>query len=266
MDQTFQVFAEAGKSAELGQVGDSAFDQLSFADILNLLEPGIGLQLAHGETDTLAFLIDCDDLDFDLLTNLEHFPGMINALPGEFREVHQAISAVNVDKSTEISQAGHPSSADIAYAQLIQQTLLERLTGLLQGGAFGEDQPAAFPVNLDDAHNKVFTDQRSPTLFGRTATRIKTAQHANLRTRNKTTQLTHRHQQPALIKADHLAFIGLTRLKQLFSTLPILLFQRTGIGQQNTAALVFRVNDINLDFSADGKFLAYVIRDVFQFP
>ena len=83
--QPFQVLIQSGKSPELGQMRDRAFDQLSFFQCLHVLDPGVFLKLADRKTNPLPFAIDTDDLDLDLLSNREHFPGMFNPVPGNFR-------------------------------------------------------------------------------------------------------------------------------------------------------------------------------------
>ena len=95
-----------------------------------------------------------DDLDFDFLADLEHFAGMIDAFPGDLGEVHQAISAADVDESAKFSQAGNTPGADIAFVQVVDDAFLEGFAGFGGSLAFGEDQAAAFAVHFDDAERQ----------------------------------------------------------------------------------------------------------------
>ncbi len=133
MDQTFQIIIQAGKRAELGQMGDRTLDQLAFFQLASFEQPGIRKQLTDRQANALAFLIDRNHLYLDLLAYLQRFVRMLDAFPTDLRQVNQAISAVNIDKSTKISQAGHTTGANIAILKLIQQTILNGLAGFLQG-------------------------------------------------------------------------------------------------------------------------------------
>jgi hypothetical protein len=55
-------------------------------------------------------------------------------------------------KAPKISQRGDTAGADFADLQLIDHAFLEGLAGFGGGGALGEDQAAAFAVNINH-HN-----------------------------------------------------------------------------------------------------------------
>ena len=81
VDQTFDVFREPGKSAELGEAGDGAFHELTDTIVGSPVIPWVRLQLADGKTDTLLLVIDVDDFYLYFLPNLEDFARMLNAVP-----------------------------------------------------------------------------------------------------------------------------------------------------------------------------------------
>jgi hypothetical protein len=53
------------------------------------------------------FFVNADDFDFHFLPDFQYVAGMADLVPGDFRHMHQAVSAVDVHKRAKISQAGH---------------------------------------------------------------------------------------------------------------------------------------------------------------
>src|SRR4030067_820753 len=101
MDQALHLFTQTGKSTKLGQVGYRPLHQLPLPDMFRLFDPGVLLELANGQANALALAIDSDDLYLDFLSHAQHFLGMFNPLPGDLREVHQAICSINIDEGAK---------------------------------------------------------------------------------------------------------------------------------------------------------------------
>ena len=121
VDQTFEItLTQFGKSAKFGQVCDGTFDELTFFEIFDLDQPGIFLKLADGQTNALAFLIEANDFDFNFLTDLEHIFRMLDAFPRNLGKVNESVCAVDIDESTEISQAGNTPFTHSTHSQFIQ--------------------------------------------------------------------------------------------------------------------------------------------------
>ncbi len=131
MDQPFEFFVQLCKCPKLGKVGDGAFHQLAFLKMLHLQNPWVGLQLANGQANALALLVNGDHLDLDFLSHFKHLAGMVNTLPADFRQVYQSIRAIDIDKRPKICQRGDPSGFHVALLQLIQQAVFDGLACFL---------------------------------------------------------------------------------------------------------------------------------------
>ena len=68
--------------------------------------------------------VDLLDLDFDLLADLQHFAGVVDAVPAHLADVDQAIDAAQIDERAEIVQLADGAFADLARRQLGEQLRL----------------------------------------------------------------------------------------------------------------------------------------------
>ncbi len=251
VNQAFEHVIQAGERAELGQAGNGALDQLADLVLLNVLGPGVALQLAQGEADALLLFVDADDLDLDFLPHLEHFGGVLDALPGNLGEVHQAVRAVDVDKSAEISQAGDAAGANFALGQLFDDALFDRLAGLVGGGPLGEDQAAALAVNFDHADIQLFADHLAPALLRGISGHGSPAREAHLRSRHEAAQSADRNDQSTFVVANDFAVDRFFGRHQLFGFFPAFLLQRARVGQDQIAVGILGVHNVDRDFHAD---------------
>ena len=240
VDQTFQVLTDARKGAEFGQMGDRSLDQDAFSEVLNPLNPRVVLQLADGQANPFAVTVDADDLHFNFLTDFKDLVRVTDTIPGDLGKMDQTVGPFNVDERSEICQAGHSPGAYIALIQFLQQAIFQRFTGLLDRQPFGEDQPASFPINLNDAHHDRFINHPSPALLRGIAAGRHAAQQADLGCRHETTQLSDRDDQPALVIADDRALNDLFHIQHLSNELPVLFFFRPDIGKHNISIIVLR--------------------------
>ena len=116
------------------------------------------------------------------------------------------------------------------------------------GGALGEDQAAAFAVHLDHAHRDRLADHFLPALFRRLASGLAAANGADLRGRHEPAQAFHAGDQAAFVEPDDLAFDDLIARQQLLDVIPGNLFLGTLERKDNIAILIFRVDNIHVDF------------------
>src|SRR5512135_172591 len=65
----------------------------------------------------------------------------------------------------KIGDAGHSARADIAFFQLGQETFFLTLAHFARGGAFGEDEPIAFAIQLDNLEAQFLSDQYAQVGF-----------------------------------------------------------------------------------------------------
>ena len=80
------------------------------------------------------------------------------ALPGELREVDEAVGAADVHEDAEVADAGDAAGTDVAFLQLQEEALLLGGALLLHGGALREDGAVAAAVELDDLQGDVLAD------------------------------------------------------------------------------------------------------------
>ena len=95
MHQAIHAILEFNESAEGGDLGDLALDDL--ADVVGGGDgsPRIGLGLLEAEADALVGGIDLEDDGLDGLALLQHFGGVVDlARPGHIRDVDHAVDAL----------------------------------------------------------------------------------------------------------------------------------------------------------------------------
>ncbi len=131
MDKSFKVIIDLGECAKLGQAGDLAFYQLADLVLCYIIIPRIVLELSQGESDAFAFSVDADDFYLYFLPDLQHLFGVVDMVPGNFREMHQAVGAVDIHKCTEISQAGDPARVYHALFQIFKQSRFKSFSRFL---------------------------------------------------------------------------------------------------------------------------------------
>ncbi len=93
---------------------NGSFHQLTFFEIFDLDQPGILQELAYGQTNAFAFLIQADNLDLNFFPNFENIFRVLNAFPRDLGKMDQPISAIDVDESTKVCQAGNATLAHCA--------------------------------------------------------------------------------------------------------------------------------------------------------
>src|ERR671912_686642 len=74
---------------------------------------------------------------------------MPDPAPGKLGEVNQSIGPADVDEGAEIADRGDSTLADLALAQLIDQSLLHYVSPLLHRLALGEDESVPVAIDLD---------------------------------------------------------------------------------------------------------------------
>src|SRR6266545_2927545 len=84
--------------------------------LLALDEALVGL--LERQRDPPALQVDVEHLDHHLLADLDHFRGMVDVLPGQLRDVHQAVDAAEVHERPEVDDRGDHALADLALLEL----------------------------------------------------------------------------------------------------------------------------------------------------
>src|SRR5579862_523933 len=161
MDQPLDPRLQFDEGAVVGNVGDAALE-LGAGRIFELdALPGVGFELLHAQGNALRLRVEADHLDLDVLTDIERLGGMIDAPPGDVRDVQQAVDPAQIDKGAVIGDVLDDAVEDLALLEAGDQ--FEALLGaaLLENGAARYDDVAARAVHLEDLEGLRRTQQRS---------------------------------------------------------------------------------------------------------
>src|SRR5699024_2716221 len=104
--QALDAVLDAHEGTEGHQLGDLARHDL--ADGVGAGEglPRVFLGGLQRQRHALAVEVDIEHLDGDLLAHLDDLVGVVDVLPGQFGDVHQAVHATEVDEGTEVHDGG----------------------------------------------------------------------------------------------------------------------------------------------------------------
>src|SRR5581483_2445188 len=265
VDQAFDVALEAGERTELRQARDHTFDELANAEFFDARLPRIIGQCAERKADAFLFLVNVDDFDFDFLTHLQNFTGMLNAIPRKFGEMNQAIRAVDVDECAKIRKTCNAACVHFADFEFINHTLFERLAGFGRGGALGKNQAAAFTVHFHDADGDWLSDHFLPALFRRVARGLRAANGADLRRGHEAAQSADHHDQAAFIETDDLAVVDAVLFQHLLHVFPGKLFLGAAERKDHVPIFILGVYNINRDFLSNFERLALLGGKLIQF-
>ena len=160
VDQALDAVFDADERTERNQLGDLTRDNL--ADLVGAGEglPRVFLRRLERQGDTLAVHVDVEDLDGDFLANLDDLGGVVDVLPGQLGDVHQAVDAAQVHEGTEVDDGGDDAGADLALLQRGEEGLADLALGLLEPGTAGQDHVVAVLVQLDDLGLDLLADVR----------------------------------------------------------------------------------------------------------
>src|SRR5215208_5234197 len=100
--QTFDARLELDERAVVRDrdnlAGYPRTDRILLSDVL----PRIVLQLLEAERDSLAFPVDIENLDFELLPDLHHLGRMLNAPVRHVGDVEQPVHSAKIDECAEV--------------------------------------------------------------------------------------------------------------------------------------------------------------------
>src|SRR4029434_8289955 len=135
---------------EGNELGDLARDDLTDLVGPGELTPRVLLRRLQRQRDPLTVQVDVENLDGDLLPPLDDLGRVVDVLPGQLGDVHQAVDAAEVHERTEVDDRGDDTRADLALGELVEELAADLGLGLLQPLATGEDDVVAVLVELDD--------------------------------------------------------------------------------------------------------------------
>ena len=182
-----------------------------------------------------------EHLDGDLLADLDHLGGVIDVLPGQLGDVHQAVHATQIDEGAEVDDRGDDTLADLARLQLGEEALPHLGLGLLEPGPAGQHDVVAVLVQLDDLGLELHADVRL---------KVANAAHLDQRCGQEAAQADV-DDQAALDDLDHAAGDDAVLFLDLLDRAPGALVLSPLLGQDQSTLLVLFLLDQGLDLVAD---------------
>src|SRR5690606_21391998 len=122
--------------------------------------PRVLLRRLERQRDALAVEVDLENLDGDLLAHLDDLAGVVDVLPGQLRDVHEAVHAAQVDERTEVDDRRDLALADLALVQAVEELGTRGRLRLLEEGAAREHDVVAVLVELQDLRLELLAEVR----------------------------------------------------------------------------------------------------------
>src|SRR6202171_3827980 len=160
VDEALDAGLELDERAVVGDVGDAALEAGADRELGLDALPRIGLQLLHAERDAVGLGGDLDELDLDLLTDVEHLGGMIDAPPRDVGDVQQAVDAAEIDEGAVVGDVLDHAVDDLALFEVLHQLLALLGAGLFQHGAARHHDMAAAAIHFQDLERLRLVHQR----------------------------------------------------------------------------------------------------------
>ena len=241
VDQALDALVDADERTERDQLGDLAGHDLADRVGPGEVLPRVFLGGLERQRDALAVHVDVENLDGDLLADLDNLARVVDVLPGQLGDVHQAVDAAEVDERAEVDDRGDDAGADLALLQGGQEVLADRRLGLLEPRPAGQDHVVAVLVQLDDLGLEGLAD---------VGLQVTDPAHLDQRGRQEAAEADV-EDETTLDDLDDRALDDAVLFLDLLDRAPRALVLRPLLGQDEPALLVLLLEDQGLDLVAD---------------
>src|SRR5665811_346306 len=158
--EALDAVLDAHERTERDELGD-----LAGHDLTDRVGPGerlprVFLRRLQRQGDALPVEVDVEHLDGDLLADLHDLARVVDVLPGQLGDVHQAVHAAEVHERAEVDDRGDHTGAHLALLQGLQEGRADLGLRLLEEGTAGQDHVVAVLVELDDLRLDLLADVR----------------------------------------------------------------------------------------------------------
>ena len=150
VNETLDPLGHGDERPERHELGDLAADDVAGGVLAGEHLPGVFLAGLQREADPLALHVHVEDLHLDLVAHLHDGPGVVDVLPGELGDVHEAVHAAEIDEGAEVHDAGHDALAHLTGRQRREEGVALLGLRLLEPGPPRQDDVVAVLVELDD--------------------------------------------------------------------------------------------------------------------
>src|SRR6478736_700747 len=246
--QALDALLDADERAERHQLGDLARHDLADRVGAGVQAPRVFLRGLERQRDPLAVEVDVEDLDRDLLADLDDLGRVVDVLPGQLGDVHEAVDAAEVHERTEVDDRGDDTGAHLALLQGLQEGGADLGLRLLEPGTAREDDVVAVLVELDDLRLDLLADVRLE---------VADATHLHEGGREEATEADV-EDETTLDDLDDGAGDDAVLLLDLLDRAPGALVLGALLGQDQTTLLVLLLEDEGLDLVTDLDDLARV--------
>src|SRR5690349_13937753 len=148
--QALDALGHADERTERHQLGDLSGSDLTDGVGAGEQLPRVLLRRLERQRHALALQVDLEDLDGDLLADLDDLAGVLDVLPRELGDVHEAVHAAQVDERAEVDDRGHDALADLALLEVVEERRARLRLRLLEQRAAAQDDVVAVLVELED--------------------------------------------------------------------------------------------------------------------
>ena len=242
VDKTLDPRLQLHKGAIVGDVGDAALEACTHGILGGNAFPGIGFQLLHTKADALGFRVETDDLHTNRLSDAERFGGMVDAPPGNVRDMEQAVEAAQIHERTVIGDVLDDTVEYLAFGQAGNQVGALIRTLVFQHGTARNHDIAAASIHLQNAEFVLIAHQRRDIAHGA---------DIDLAARQEGQSTIHVDGETALHTLNDVTLDPVVRLERLLKLVPDLFTLCLLARQDDLAIAVFQPLDKNLDHVAN---------------
>jgi hypothetical protein len=166
---------------------------------------------------------------------------VLDVLPRQLRDVHEAVHAAEVDERTEVDDRRDDALADLALVQVVQELRARGRLRLLEEGAAREHDVVAVLVELEDLRLDLLAEVRREVAH---------AAKLDERGRQESAE-SDVDDEPALDDLDHGTGDDAVRFLDLLHIAPRTLVLGALLGEDEAAFFVFLLEDEGLDAVSD---------------
>ena len=246
--EALDAVRDANERAERNQLGDLAGSNLPDGVGAGEDLPRVFLRRLERQRHALALEVDLEDLDGDLLADLDNLAGVLDVLPGQLRDVHEAVDSAEVHERAEVDDRRDGALADLALGQVVEEARAALRLGLLQQRAARQHHVVAVLVQLEDLRLDLLPEVRGQV-----------AHAAQLDERGgKEAAQSDVDDEAALDDLDHRSGDDAVFFLDLLDIAPRTLVLRALLREDEAAFFVFLLEDEGLDAVADLHYLGRV--------
>ena len=159
MNQAFDAGFDFRKRPEIGNASDGAAHAVAGFVLFDDGIPRMRLNLLDADGDAALVRLDANDFRFDLLAGRKHVGRLVDAMPGNFADMKQGISAADIDESAVVGQAADFALDDVAFFEFFETALLGGGLLVFGDGAAIDDYIFVVDIELDNAAANFLLDE-----------------------------------------------------------------------------------------------------------